>query len=50
MSGGLANRMFKYSYAIYLNSKGVPACIDNKYKPTKWKKLIGIGISSGYAG
>ncbi len=37
MSGGLANRMFQYSYAIYLNSKGIPACIDNKYKPKKWK-------------
>lgn len=37
MSGGLANRMFQYSYAIYLNSKGVPACVDNNYKPTKWK-------------
>ena len=37
MSGGLANRMFQYSCALYLSKKGYNVYVDNNYKPTKWK-------------
>lgn len=37
MSAGLANRMFQYSYYLYLGKKGYNVLIDNLYKPTKWK-------------
>lgn len=37
MMGGLANRMFQYSYALYLATKGYNVYNDNNYKPTKWR-------------
>lgn len=37
MSGGLANRMFQYSCAIYLRKQGYDVYVDNNYKATKWK-------------
>lgn len=37
MSAGLANRMFQYSYYLYLKKKGYNVSLDNLYKPTKWK-------------
>ena len=37
MAAGLANRMFQYSYYLYLKKKGLEAFVDNNYKATKWK-------------
>lgn len=37
MAGGLANRMFQYSYWLYLVRRGNNAFVDNNYKATKWK-------------
>ncbi|MBD9346999.1 alpha-1,2-fucosyltransferase [Phocaeicola vulgatus] len=37
MSAGLANRMFQYSYYLYLKEKGYNVLLDNLYKPSKWK-------------
>lgn len=37
MSGGLANRMFQYTYALYLEKLGYKVYVDNNYKATKWK-------------
>lgn len=37
MEGGLANRMFQYSYGIYLKKIGYNVFYDNSYKPKKWK-------------
>ena len=34
MASGLANRMFQYSYYLYLKKNGVKACIDNNYRHT----------------
>ncbi len=37
MGGGLANRMFQYSYAEYLKQRGFDVFVDNSYKATEWK-------------
>lgn len=37
MAAGLANRMFQYSYSIYLKKNGYDVYIDNDYKPSKWE-------------
>lgn len=37
MAGGLANRMFQYSYYLYLRKHGIEAYVDNSYKATTWK-------------
>lgn len=37
MAGGLANRMFQYTYYLYLKKHGIDAYVDNNYKATKWK-------------
>ncbi|WP_321019906.1 alpha-1,2-fucosyltransferase [Bacteroides sp.] len=36
MSAGLANRMFQYSYYLYLSKQGYNVSLDNNYRPTKW--------------
>lgn len=38
MMGGLANRMFQYSFSLYLRKLGFEKVyVDNYYKPSKWK-------------
>ena len=37
MSAGLANRMFQYSYYLYLKKNGLQAFVDNNYKVTQWE-------------
>ena len=37
MFAGLANRMFHYSYYLYLRKNGVDCYVDNRYKATTWK-------------
>jgi Glycosyl transferase family 11. len=37
MSAGLANRMFQYSYYLFLKKNGIDAYVDNNYKATKYK-------------
>lgn len=37
MSAGLANRMFQYSYYLFLKKNGLEAYVDNNYKATKWE-------------
>jgi len=37
MSAGLANRMFQYSYYLYLKKNGLMAFVDNNYKATEWE-------------
>ena len=37
MSAGLANRMFQYTYGVYLSEKGYYVYYDNNYVASKWK-------------
>lgn len=37
MSAGLANRMFQYTYGIYLSQKGYDVYYDNSYTASRWK-------------
>jgi hypothetical protein len=37
MAAGLANRMFQYSYYLYLKKHGIEVYVDNRYRATKWK-------------
>lgn len=37
MAGGLANRMFQYSFSLYLTKMGYDVFVDNNYKATTWK-------------
>ena len=37
MFAGLANRMFHYSYYLYLKKNGVDCYVDNRYRATGWK-------------
>lgn len=37
MQAGLANRMFQYTYWLYLQKKGYDVYVDNSFKTSKWK-------------
>ena len=37
MSAGLANRMFQYTYGVYLSQRGYDVYYDNNYIASKWK-------------
>jgi len=37
IAGGLANRMFQYSYYRHLKSQGKNVYLDDNYRATKWK-------------